>query len=275
MLKIGSCTVLFNPDRDVISNVETYKDLMDVCVVVDNSDNENEVSKYFEEDSSYIYIDMHGNQGIAAALNAGIEYLHSVNMDMALTMDQDSLFPTSDYSAIYQLIEKYQDEYSLIGLDVNKVDLSQEIVSVPYWITSGNFVNISDFYLAGKMNESLFIDYVDFDLGYRFKQAHLKIGYLSGYCITHTIGNPIPIHVLNKTFYALNHSPIRYYYRYRNAYYLYHYVDREFFKKEYHREMFGSLIKMFIFEKKRNEKIKMIKKGLSDAKKKRLGKFTV
>ena len=273
MLKIGSCTVLFNPDRDVISNVETYKDLMDVCVVVDNSDNKNEVSKYFEEDSSYVYIYMHGNQGIAAALNAGIEYLHSVNMDMALTMDQDSLFPTSDYSAIYQLIEKYKDEYSLIGLDVNKVDPSQEIVSVQYWITSGNFVNISDFYLAGKMNESLFIDYVDFDLGYRFKKAHLKIGYLSGYCITHTIGNPIPIHILNKTFYALNHSPIRYYYRYRNAYYLYHYVDREFFKKEYRREMFGSLIKMFIFEKKRNEKIKMIKEGLSDAKKKRLGKF--
>ena len=273
MLKIGSCTVLFNPDRDVISNVETYKDLVDVCVVVDNSEKKNEVSKYFEEDSSYIYIDMHGNQGIAAALNAGIEYLHSVNMDMALTMDQDSLFPTPDYSSIYQLIEKYKDEYSLIGLDVNKVDPSQEIVSVPYWITSGNFVNISDFYLAGKMNESLFIDYVDFDLGYRFKKAHLKIGYLSGYCITHTIGNPIPIHILNKTFYALNHSPIRYYYRYRNAYYLYHYVDREFFKKEYRREMFGSLIKMFIFEKKRNEKIKMIKKGLSDAKKKRLGKF--
>lgn len=63
MLKIGSCTVLFNPDRDVISNVETYKDLVDVCVVVDNSENKNEVSKYFEEDSSYIYIDMHGNQG--------------------------------------------------------------------------------------------------------------------------------------------------------------------------------------------------------------------
>ena len=273
MLKIGSCTVLFNPDRDVISNVETYKELVDVCVVVDNSDNKNEVSKYFEEDSSYKYIDMHGNQGIAAALNAGIEYLHSVSMDMALTMDQDSLFPTSDYLAIYQLIEKYKDEYSLIGLDVNRVDPSQEIVLVPYWITSGNFVNISDFYLVGKMNESLFIDYVDFDLGYRFKKAHLKIGYLSGYCITHTIGNPIPIHVLNRTFYALNHSPIRYYYRYRNAYYLYHYVDREFFKKEYRREMFGSLIKMFIFEKKRNEKIKMIKKGLSDAKKKRLGKF--
>lgn len=41
------------------------------------------------------------------------------------------------------------------------MDPSKEIVLVPYWITSGNFVNISDFYLVGKMNESLFIDYVD------------------------------------------------------------------------------------------------------------------
>ena len=73
MLKIGSCTVLYNPDNIVISNVSTYSEWVDVCVVVDNSDNKNETSKYFENNSSYIYIDMHGNQGIAAALNAGIQ----------------------------------------------------------------------------------------------------------------------------------------------------------------------------------------------------------
>ena len=54
---------------------------------------------------------------------------------------------------------------------------------------------------------------------------------LPGYRILHTIGNPIEIQFLGKTFYALNHSPIRYYYRYRNSYYLYHYVDKKFFKK--------------------------------------------
>ena len=80
MLKIGSCTVLYNPDNIVISNVSTYSEWVDVCVVVDNSDNKNEISKYFENNSSYIYIDMHGNQGIAAALNAGIEYLHSFTL---------------------------------------------------------------------------------------------------------------------------------------------------------------------------------------------------
>lgn len=273
MIKIGSCTVLYNPDSSVISNIETYSSLFDVCVVVDNSDSINEFSKYFEDNPSFVYISMHGNQGIAAAINAGVEYLNSKGMDFVLTMDQDSQFPTKEFEKIYSLIEKYKDEYSLIGLDVNKVSYDQEIKDVPYWITSGNFVNIRDFYMVGQMNESLFIDYVDFDLGYRFKQVNLKIGYLTGYCILHTIGNPIEIQFLGKTFYALNHSPIRYYYRYRNSYYLYHYVDKKFFKKEYHREIFGSLIKMIIFEKNRKEKLKMIKKGIQDAKLNHLGKF--
>ena len=143
---------------------------------------------------------MHGNQGIAAAINAGVEYLNSKGMDFVLTMDQDSQFPTKDFEKIYRLIEKYKDEYSLIGLDVNKVSDDQEIKDVPYWITSGNFVNIRDFYKVGQMNVSLFIDYVDFDLGYRFKQANLKIGYLPEYCILHTIGNPIEIQFLGKNF---------------------------------------------------------------------------
>ena len=219
---------------------------MDLCVVVDNSPEKNAVSKYFESNSSYIYINMHGNQGIAAAINAGIAYLDTNHMDLGLTMDQDSVCPTDKYSEIIRLIEKYMDTYSLIGLNVNEVDASNEIVEVPY---------------------------VDFELGYRFKKENLKIGYLSGYCISHTIGNPIEIRFLGKTFHALNHSPMRYYYRYRNAYYLYHYVDREFFKKEYHREMVSSLIKLFIFERQRKEKLKMIRKGIKDAKNKRLGKL--
>ena len=161
MYRIGSCTVIYDPDESVISNIESYSKYMDLCVVVDNSPEKNAVSKYFESNSSYIYINMHGNQGIAAAINAGIAYLHLKNIEVALTMDQDSVFPTDKYSEIICLIEKYMDTYSLIGLNVNEVDASKEIVEVPYWITSGNFVKISDFNRVGKMNEDLFIDYVD------------------------------------------------------------------------------------------------------------------
>lgn len=274
MFTVGSCTVLYNPNESVLTNLNSYSNCVDVSVVVDNSDTKNEISQSLKNDPNFIYIDMDGNKGIAAALNKGIEYLNSKNIDFALTMDQDSLFPTKYYPNILKLVNKYKTDYSVIGLNFNQDNGGlDEIIEVPYWITSGNFVNISDFMSVGGFMNELFIDYVDFELGYKFKTNGFKICYLKGFSLKHTIGNPIEIHLFGKTYYAMNHSPIRYYYRYRNAYYLYHFVDRQFFKKEYYKEMIVNTLKMLIYEKNQKVKFSMIRKGIQDAKCKKMGKF--
>lgn len=274
MFTVGSCTVLYNPNESVLTNLNSYSNCVDVSVVVDNSDTKNEISQSLKNDPNFIYIDMGGNKGIAAALNKGIEYLNSKNIDFALTMDQDSLFPTKYYPNILKLVNKYKTDYSVIGLNFNQDNGGlDEIIEVPYWITSGNFVNISDFMSVGGFMNELFIDYVDFELGYKFKKNGFKICYLKDFSLKHTIGNPIEIHLFGKTYYAMNHSPIRYYYRYRNAYYLYHFVDRQFFKKEYYKEMIVNTLKMLIYEKNQKVKFSMIRKGIQDAKCKKMGKF--
>lgn len=274
MFIVGSCTVLYNPNESVLTNLNSYSNCVDVSVVVDNSDTKNEISQSLKNDPNFIYIDMDGNKGIAAALNKGIEYLNSKNIDFALTMDQDSLFPTKYYPNILKLVNKYKTDYSVIGLNFNQDNGGlDEIIEVPYWITSGNFVNISDFMSVGGFMNELFIDYVDFELGYKFKKNGFKICYLKDFSLKHTIGNPIEIHLFVKTYYAMNHSPIRYYYRYRNAYYLYHFVDRQFFKKEYYKEMIVNTLKMLIYEKNQKVKFSMIRKGIQDAKCKKMGKF--
>lgn len=274
MFTVGSCTVLYNPNESVLTNLNSYSNCVDVSVVVDNSDTKNEISQSLKNDPNFIYIDMDGNKGIAAALNKGIEYLDSKNIDFALTMDQDSLFPTKYYPNILKLVNKYKTDYSVIGLNFNQDNGGlDEIIEVPYWITSGNFVNISDFMSVGGFMNELFIDYVDFELGYKFKKNGFKICYLKDFSLKHTIGNPIEIHLFGKTYYAMNHSPIRYYYRYRNAYYLYHFVDRQFFKKEYYKEMIVNTLKMLIYEKNQKVKFSMIRKGIQDAKCKKMGKF--
>lgn len=274
MFTVGSCTVLYNPNESVLTNLNSYSNCVDVSVVVDNSDTKNEISQSLKNNSNFIYIDMDGNKGIAAALNKGIEYLNSKNIDFALTMDQDSLFPTKYYPNILKLVNKYKTDYSVIGLNFNQDNGGlDEIIEVPYWITSGNFVNISDFMSVGGFMNELFIDYVDFELGYKFKKNGFKICYLKYFSLIHTIGNPIEIHLFGKTYYAMNHSPIRYYYRYRNAYYLYHFVDRQFFKKEYYKEMIVNTLKMLIYEKNQKVKFSMIRKGIQDAKCKKMGKF--
>lgn len=274
MFTVGSCTVLYNPNESVLTNLNSYSNCVDVSVVVDNSDTKNEISQSLKNDPNFIYIDMDGNKGIAAALNKGIEYLNSKNIDFALTMDQDSLFPTKYYPNILELVNKYKTDYSLIGLNFNQDNSGlDEIIEAPYWITSGNFVNISDFMSVGGFMNELFIDYVDFELGYKFKKNGFKICYLKDFSLKHTIGNPIEIHLFGKIYYAMNHSPIRYYYRYRNAYYLYHFVDRQFFKKEYYKEMIVNTLKMLIYEKNQKVKFSMIRKGIQDAKCKKMGKF--
>ena len=274
MFTVGSCTVLYNPNESVLTNLNSYSNCVDVSVVVDNSDTKNEISQSLKNDPNFIYIDMDGNKGIVAALNKGIEYLNSKNIDFALTMDQDSLFPTKYYQDIMKLVNKYKTDYSVIGLNFNQENGGlDEIIEVPYWITSGNFVNISDFMSVGGFMNELVIDYVDFELGYKFKKNGFKICYLKDFSLKHTIGNPIEIHLFGKTYYAMNHSPIRYYYRYRNAYYLYHFVDRQFFKKEYYKEMIVNTLKMLIYEKNQKVKFSMIRKGIQDAKCKKMGKF--
>lgn len=274
MIKIGSCTVLYNPDIHVINNLETYVRNVDISVIVDNSDDKNVVVQNLKNDKRFIYIDMNGNKGIAAALNRGIEYLYNQGIEFALTMDQDSQFPSQFYQNIVRIVDRNKQTYSVIGLNFNhKVDTSNaNVIEAHYWLTSGNFVNIADFINVGKFNENLFIDYVDIEYGYKLYRHNLRLCYLEGYSLRHKIGNPIEIHLFNKKFYAMNHSPIRYYYRYRNSFYLYK-MDKKFFRREYWRELFINIPKMIFFEHDRKNKFKMICKGIRDAKKGKLGVY--
>ena len=45
MFTVGSCTVLYNPNESVLTNLNSYSNCVDVSVVVDNSDTKNEISQ--------------------------------------------------------------------------------------------------------------------------------------------------------------------------------------------------------------------------------------
>lgn len=275
MLKVGSVTVLYNPKEDVISNIASYSDNVDFAVVVDNSDKKNEICNSLLNNPEIHYIDLCGNQGIAKALNVGISYLISKGCDLALTMDQDSLFPKEYYENILTIVEKNYSDYSIIGLNLNEpLDIKDEsIVDVPTIITSGNFLKISDFLEVGGFNEDLFIDSVDFDYDERIESAGRgRIGYLKGYSLKHTIGNSIYVRFLGRTLCSMNHSPIRYYYRSRNLFYLSK-SNKRFYKPFLRVMIVIEIPKMLLFEKQRFSKLRMIIKGRIDAEKGKLGKF--
>ena len=262
-MKLGACVVLYEHTPEKIN---TFAPICDCVVAADNGNN--------AVPEGVHRISMGGNKGIAAALNAGFAYLAEQGCDAVLTMDDDSAFPLDDTQAILSLVEGKLGEYGIVGLNFNNSaeNKSKVVIDVRNWLTSGNFVSTEAWKSVGGYREELFIDYVDFDFCTRLEQAGYKVGYLRDYSIEHKIGDPIEFKVFGRTFHAMNHSPLRDYYRFRNARFLSK-ENPKVFEKEYLKELFWQLPKMLLFEDNRAEKLRMIRRGISDGKKGKLGKY--
>lgn len=270
---IDGVVVLYNPTDDIYDNIVTYVPFLHRLFVLDNSDTRNEglLSK-LSNFKNAAYISLCGNKGIAKALKEGMELSLSDHADFTLTMDQDSSFPTEKIEEVTKYLVKYQNEYAIIGLNVNKEEQEEKLVDVHELLTSGNFINNKFYREIDGFNEDLFIDYVDFDLCEQFSRIGKKIGYINNVSIKHTIGNPIEFKFFGKTYHALNHNPIRYYYRYRNALYLYK-RNKKFYRKKYKHDLYIDKLKIVLFEKNKKLKLKLIRRGRKDARKGILGPY--
>ena len=277
-MKIGGCVVLYDPEEKVLENIRTYLPFLTQLVVVDNSTKYNEVQKKIKQIPKVVYLDQGGNLGIAKALNVGLNYLYEQNFELALTMDQDSKFPIVHVKEIFQLIEKNIGKYSIIGLrykkDKKTYKKPTEIIDVKFWITSGNFVKLKDFIEVGGFQEDLFIDSVDHEFCRQLVLHDRKIGVMRDYCLDHTIGSPGKMIKMFGTYFPLssNHSPIRYYYRFRNIFYLYK-NDKKFYKSIYKKEVYINIPRILLFDSNKVEKWKMIRQGIRDGKNGKLGAY--
>ena len=190
---------------------------------------------------------------------------------MCLTMDQDSQFPSQDIDVVLDYLNKYKDEYAIIGLNFNSEDKTKGLIECKTILTSGNFINIEDYKKIHGFSEELFIDCVDFELNEQFANISRKICYINEVSLIHQMGNPIKKKFFGKTVTALNHSPIRYYYRFRNGYYLY--KRNKAFYKDLKKQFFSIKLKTLLYEPDKRTKFKMMRLGIKDAKKGKLGKL--
>ena len=275
-MRIGGCVVLYNPGNEVLKNVQSYLPFLEELVVVDNSTKHTDVQAKLNSFPKVHYINEYGNLGIAKALNDGLNYLNARGFDVALTMDQDSTFPIKKSKEILCLVKRYIPEYAIVGLryknDKNTYQKPTEIFDVNYWITSGNFVKLSDFIDARGFQDDLFIDSVDHEFCHQLVLRHKRIGILRDYCLDHKIGNPGTMIRMFGTYFPLssNHSAVRYYYRFRNLYYLYH-LDKKFYRWIYFKEFYINIPRIVLFDYEKKKKISYIKKAIQDGKKGKLG----
>jgi len=212
-------------------------------VVVDNSADES-LSLWLlgRSRSNENLIPLGDNLGVATAQNAGIAWAREQGADYVVLFDQDSE-PAPDM--IERLVEaakamaaqghvvaavgpRYLDARQnnpppfirVRGLQLERCTCTEPdaIVPVDYLISSGCLIPMTTLDAVGDMTDALFIDYVDIEWGLRAK----RFGYQSfGVCnasMRHSLGEH-PIHFFGRQIPL--HSPLRHYYHFRNAVWLY------------------------------------------------------
>lgn len=233
----------FNPGRGEIEGLlASVMPQVTAAVVVDNGSREDVRPRLPAAQSALHFIPLGENLGIAAALNRGIDWARAQNATHVLLLDQDSELAADMVARLLtaatslaagghrvaavgpRYVDPRQDNpppfIRVRGLRVERgrCDTADAVVPVDYLISSGSLVPLSALDVAGAMDESLFIDYVDIEWGLRAKSRGFRSFGVCGAAMRHSLGEN-PIRFFGKTIPL--HSPLRHYYHFRNAVLLY------------------------------------------------------
>ena len=267
---IAAIIVLYHQSvEEVMQRISGWMGEVGYILLVDNTEGLPVGRKVLSERVDYSAFGE--NRGIAFALNYGMEECIRRGFRWVLTMDQDSAFPVERMGEIERWLSIPDiDDYGIIALNYEQSG-GAGLVVVPTWITSGNFVNVRNYRLIAGFREELFIDSVDHELCHQFYCIGKKVAYIADIPMQHALGNMSYVSLFGRKLSLTNHSPLRYYYRFRNNYVLYR-EDKAFYRGLYRADR-HQLIKIMLFEKNRREKWRMIRRGIRDAKRGVLGKY--
>lgn len=223
-MKITAVIISFNPNcESLFDNIKSYDKNVDEIIVVDNStelDLKTHIKKMCEN-SQFIYHDMNGNKGIAAALNIGFDYAIKKRAEWVLTMDQDSSF-VSDLES-YKSYIRSNDCSKLLLLaplynyhNISKIEniISSNPTIVPQ---SGNLVKLSNYIKLGPYREDYFIDFVDYEYCFRAKSQNLLLYQINSEILNHKSGVCTTISFLGIKYNYFESTPVRYYFVVRNG----------------------------------------------------------
>ena len=229
MLKCAGVVVIYNPDNHVINNIKSYIDQVSILYIVDNTENECDIGLKLERnfpDMKYEYIGLKKNIGLAAALNIGIKKAIKEGYEWILTMDQDSSFYNEIIDIYYQYIEKHDtDKVAIIApqYKTDRIRLKKTVgYKKIYWtMQSADFINLNAMKKLGLLENSYFIDCIDYEYCLRARKNHYQI-----VCCNEAILNHSPATTKIKKFGTIKlkygcASSTRSYYKVRNSLYMF------------------------------------------------------
>lgn len=220
--------VTYNPDCDrLFDNICLCLEQIDRIIIVDNGSNnllniKNIIDKFDEKIEFY---PLGSNKGIAFALNELIRISKDYKKDWLLTLDQDSILVPNilnSYTSIHidnaiAMITSIINDRNF-GVDSNFAK-EKEYESIEACITSGCLLNVDKAIEVDGFDDTMFIDYVDFDLCKRLILKGYKIVRINQIGLIHEVGNGKIVRKFGKKVIIYNHNRNRHFYQARNRAY--------------------------------------------------------
>ena len=225
-MELTVAVVLYNPDDTVKANILSYTALAKKIYLIDNSTCVVDWIDELRKHANIEYLSMHGNQGIAAALNTGARQAIKDGAEFLMTMDQDSRFSPDVFKVYIDEAWKIfmgNDKVAVCGINYDgysqktnsDVEVADEV------ITSGMIIRLDVMKKVGFFIEELFIDYVDYEYCYRIRKNGYVCMMINKCKLQHQIGGMNPIVKYGIHFKNHNeHNSVRQYYMARNAIYV-------------------------------------------------------
>lgn len=273
--------VTYFPDLDFFKRVESVVAQVPQTVIVDNGSSASTVEQLNRiADRRSIHLILNpGNEGLAAALNAGVRWAASQGFQWVLTLDQDTTVAPDMVEALTALVGSYPapERLAVVGSNFrNRFNgsLFREPMradgfrgrEMPSVLTSGSLTSISVFQSIGGFRDDFFIDCIDHEYCLRARSRGFHVVLTSNPLMEHGIGHLTTHRFLWRDVNTSNHSPLRRYFTFRNMLIL----TREYFAKEPRWILYAlwGLLKSFVlillFETDRTTKLKFILRGCFD-----------
>ncbi|WP_148242174.1 rhamnosyltransferase [Enterobacter asburiae] len=285
---ISSVTVTFNPDILCLEKqFLSLQDQIDDAVIVDNGSQNFDDVKDLANRFNFVLISLPVNMGLSHAQNIGIENSLSRGANYLLLLDQDSVLGANFISAMSKVYTQYNvgilgpsfydphtNEFywgtNYIGPFIKRTPI-QEITDVTYVIASGSFFSSDVYKKVGKMEEALFVDYIDVEWALRAKKVGYRVAMTNQASMAHTIGDS-RLNLLGRKISV--HSPMRRYFLVRNSFFM---IRKSYIPVGYKiREVFLNFARAaisLILNKEKKKTLIMIFYGICDGVSGRFGPF--
>lgn len=276
----NTCALIIthDPSGSVFRLMNALENQVDQVIIVDNASDECVFSE-MQEYSRYRNVNIirnNSNEGIAAALNKGMDVAIKSGYAWAITFDQDTI-PFSNILDLHNAAFNSYPERDRIGAvgtnfctEGNKsyyrVAASAGYAVKDYLITSGSLIRLEAYSDAGGFRDDFFIDNVDLEFSLRLRKKGWVNLITREWGMMHKVGNPVSGNFLGIKVRSSGHDSQRRYYMARNHvlmtrnyFWLFPYfiVKLNYF-------FLNSVIRFMIAEKGRRSKLKSSFRGLRD-----------